>query len=308
MDKKENEIIEEKIQEKKKKPKFIIIIVCFLISVLLVSGIAIAMNELTNNEEPKTDIKEEKEENKEETDEEKEEKEEAEEQPEILEMDDYFLNYDLKLTEDDRIRLINSTSIIGTSDDFIGAMFQEEISDEYKLYYTLSTFTYAIMEKENLMIYDDTLSLKNSTIEQAAKKIFVDFKMPTKSNEKEFLGGLYRVKVGKETTTFSATTFGITAPFFSGYKAQSEINGNVITVKPIYVEGEVSDSSTEEILYLNVTLYDPDTKEKITEIKDYNANGDVASEYNDFSKYYEKIDTYKYTFTDDNRLQSVEKE
>lgn len=317
-----NENLEQNTKSSNNK-KLIIILIVLMIAIVSVGGIFTALS-LKNKDNNKTEIKEEnntevKEENKkEEVDKESNNQvveEQVDEEPKLILMDDYFLNYELKLTAEDRIKLINDTNLKGWLDKLHGAAFKAPLSDEFKLYYTLSLYTYNIANNNAMEIYYDNLEITIPTIEKAVKNIFVDFKMPTNIDKNEMYKGLENLVCDDKKCNYTIGTAGVEGAFVNGYLTKPEVNGNVITVKPIYISyGTSENQNNPDELELDVTLYDTATFKEIKTIKNYvRKEGNTSEEfdannYDALVGYYETLETYKYTFTDDFKLISVEKE
>lgn len=313
----EKEVVEvPKKEEKNSSTKIFIIVFILIMSIILMVGVALAVKVTNDKKENKTETKEEmKSEDKKEDNKKEEEKEEEKEETQQLVMDDYFLNHNLNLTAEDRITLINDTNAKGWIDKLHGAAFKTPLSDEFKLYYTLSKYTFAIVNEMPSDIYGTTLEIKITTIEKSAKNIFTEFTMPTNIDKTIFYKGLSNLECNEEKCTYDITTAGIEAPFINGYMTKPEINGNVITVKPIYVICEKAEEVTnQDELELDLTLYDTTTLKPIKEVKNFiPLDGSTEEEYNAKNydalvNNYETLETFKYTFTDDFKLISVEKE
>ena len=318
----QKEVMVTQPQQQKKKNKALPIILALIIIALLAGGTVLATQVLKNEEGTKTEEKHEnKQEENNDTETNAEENEETsdgtenQEESKLVVMNDYFLNYNLNLTTEDCVNLIKSTDYESLTKPFLGEMYKTPISNEFKLYYTLNFYTITAMENMIVDIYNENLEVKVSTIETIAKKIFVDFEMPTNLDKEKWYVGTYGVVCDNEKCNYSITTAGNPAPFTTGYITKPEINGNVITVKPIYVTYDISaeQQNTEE-LEIDVTLYDTATLKPIKEVKNYiPKDGETEEEY-DANNYdalvgnYETLETYKYTFTNDFKLVSVEKE
>lgn len=288
-------------QQQKKKSKALPIILILLIIALLAGG-GILATQLLDKEESKTEQKEEnKEENKEES--------ENPEELDVINMDEEFLGVKYTLTIEDRDELLNSTNIKGWSGTFDGAMYESPLSNEFKLFYTLNRYTF---DNEELLLiepYDKIIELKASTIETMAKTFFAEFTLPTNITKEMQYRGIYKVECTKEKCNYQVTTSSLIAPWQNGYMTKPEINGNVVTVKPIYTLANLSENPTNtEILEIDLTLYNPETMEIIKEITNYVSAGSNEQDYDILVANYTSLKTYKYTFTEDFKLVSIEKE
>ncbi len=235
----------------------------------------------------------------------------------IIVFDDYFKDFKFNLTEQSRLDLIDSTSRAGYSDDlYHGAMFSDVISNEYKTIYTIDKATWMYLN-DNYDFYVSNMGkeikLNKSTIEYLAKQLFVDFSMP-ESIEKTWFGGIYDLVCTSEECSYSYTTFGLTGSFADGYLFKPEENGNSIIVKPIYAVMDDYIESTDAGLVGNFTLYKDHNKELIKKFNKYEIlyTNDVYSNYTQdvydlWVGEYSSLSTYKYTFTEDHKLISVQK-
>lgn len=233
----------------------------------------------------------------------------------IIVTDSYFLNYNYQPTMENCISLIRSTDHKNMSTNFIGAMYKKEISNEYKLFYTLHEYTNNVMDQLSTEVYGKTLEVSASTIIDSAKKIFADFQMPANIDKEAWYLGIFNVVCTEEKCNYELTTASSPEPFTTGYMVKPEINGNTVTVKPIYITYDFSETkTTEDEFEFDVTLYDTETLKPVTEVKNYlPKDGTSEEEYNSLNydalvTNYNKLETYKYTFTDDYKLISVEKE
>lgn len=304
--------------------KIYIILFALVIAIITGCGVFVSLS-LKDKNDKKIEIKEENKTNvKEELKKEEKEKDipqintdikEEKEESEVIILDDYFLNYNLELTKEDCIELIQSTDYKPVSSHFTGEMYKIPISNEFKLYYTLNTYTHKVMENMEMDVYTKNLEVKISTIKKIAKNIFVEFEMPTNLIKEKNYIGIYGVICDTEKCNYSITTAGSPAPFTTGYMNKPEIDGNVIIVKPIYVTWDMPESQTDtNANELDITLYDTSTLKPIKTIKNYIVQDGASEEEYNANNYdalvsnYEKLETYKYTFTDNFKLVSVEKE
>lgn len=284
-------------QPTKKKGKTLPIIIT-LILILLLAGGGFLATQLLNKEESKTEQKEES----------KEEIEESE-KTDVLVMDEEFLGVKYTLTSEDRDELLNSTNTKGWSGTFDGAMYETTLSNEFKLFYTLNRYTFDNEELLQTEPYDKFIELKASTIETMAKTFFTDFTIPTNITEEMQYRGIYNVECTKEKCIYQVTTSSLIAPWSNGYMTKPEVNGNTVTVKPIYTLADIAANPTNtEILELDLALFDTATMEKIKDITNYVSAGSNEQDYDILVANYTTLETYKYTFTDDFKLVSIEKE
>lgn len=231
-------------------------------------------------------------------------------------MDEYLEQIDFVVASDTRKDLINSTNCIECSSSAIhGEMFKEDISDNYKLLYTVHEMwgyledNYEKIENYQPLYGDVTISEK--VLLSNAKKIFKDVEIPTYFDTNLFYMGTSALTCNNGTCTFNQTTFGLTgvSPFF-GYETKIEQYGNDFKVQQIYLEDEYIEFDEEKNKYIfNIKLYDTKGGNLIKELNEYEIDLDKQVDaISEFSQYYNEINTYIFKFDENNTLIEVEKE
>lgn len=308
-----------KTTQETKSNKGVIIIVFIIILILAIGGPLIAyktlLDETPSNE--KTPVIEEEQEEPEEEEEEHTEVTIPEEIPDS-QLDIIFKKIVFTQNNEAKLDLIDSSSCPKCmSDNLLGAMINENISDEYKLIYTLSKATWQAFDEEyNLMEsnYNNKVTVKKETIEKLANQIFAEFKFPTSIAKDTWYYGIYDITCTTETCSYSYSTFGAIGVMDEGYLIKTNETINLIEAQVIYLEVEdvkMSETNDNKVVG-NFKLYQKHNSELITELKDFEMEPSSSEyetkEYDTFSPYFSKIDTYKYGFDKENRLKSVTKE
>ena len=307
-----------KTTQEEKNNKGIIIIVFILILILAIGGPLIAykilLDETPTNE--KTPIIEE------ETDEQDEEDDDygditiPEEIPDS-QLDQIFKKLVFTQDNEAKLDLIDSSSCPNCmSENLLGAMINENISDEYKLVYTLSKATWQAFDEEYDLMesnYNNKVTIKKETIEKLANQIFADFKFPTSITKDTWYYGIYDITCTTETCSYSYSTFGAIGVMREGYLLKTNETINLIEAQVIYLEVEdakMSETDDNKVVG-NFKLYQTHNGVLVTELKDFeiepSSSEHDTKEFDTFSKYFSKIDTYKYGFDKENRLKTVTK-
>lgn len=283
-------------------------ILFLIIGILIGLIIGIITSNVITKESPKPDTKEEQKNDEPEIKEEEDDK--------TITFDNLFASMDISLNDDEIIDFIHSTSTSEfQSDNLTGNMFQEEISDEFKVIYTISRATWKAFDvNETFMAsnYGTKVNLKKSTIEKLAKQVFNDVTIPEKITKDSKYGGIYDISCSEDNCTYSYTTFGLVAPVLSGYEAPLTKEGNNYIVKPIFIEYENETDSNNEII-ADIILKDRHDGKVIKTLKQQKLSTLESEEeprnpyYNSLSKYYTNLPTYTYEFNEENVLLSVKK-
>ncbi len=293
------------MEEKNINVKTIIIIAIGIIA--FIAGIIVGFNSVNkdeNKDKPKEEIKEE-------------EKNESEEKEEERKIEKLFLDLDIHLKDEELDGFITSSSNAqASSENLIGAMFNTNITDEYKLVYILSRTTWlAFDENYDLMEsrYNTKVTLKKTTIEKLAKQVFNEFAFPTNLSKSNWMGGITEISCNDKECTYLYSTFGIISLDYKGYMTNKiEKKDNKVVVSPIYVNyscEEILDDTNNKIKG-NVILKDNYNGTLIKELNNHTFNTNMDEndnrEYEEFSKYYSNITKYTYIFNEENVLLSIE--
>lgn len=230
----------------------------------------------------------------------------------IKDFDKYFLSLEYKL--DDSYVFINSSnnSMIST---YVGAMYSESISDEYKVVYTLNKMFY---DNENLyeLVYSSvdnkndedpfntTFELSYETINTLIGKVFADSEIDKdfkttedmKFEQIEYVtcdNGICEVGVQTELGSYGFTSGYLTNLVSETYNEENGYTEYIVST--YYIE-----STSDEDLY---KLYD---KKDGNLVKPVKVNAPYILEYDTFKEYFKDVLEYKYLFNEEGLLVSVE--
>lgn len=226
----------------------------------------------------------------------------------IKDFDKYFLSLGVKL-EDNLSFIMSSNSTMLSS--YTGAMYNDEISDEYKVVYTLNRIFY---ENENLYnLINETLDsdssnitfeLKYETINSLIGDIFVDSEIDkdfetTKDMYHEAIlsvscdDGLCNVEVQTGLGGVGVYSEYLTNLVSETYNEETGYTEYVVST--YYIE-----TTSDEDLY---KLYD---KKDGTLVKSVKVEAPYILEYDAFKEHFNDISQYKYSFDENGLLVSVE--
>ena len=226
----------------------------------------------------------------------------------IKDFDKYFLSLGVKL-EDNLSFIMSSNSTMFSS--YTGAMYNGEISDEYKVVYALNRIFY---ENENLYnLINETLDsdssnitfeLKYETINSLIGDIFVDSEIDkdfetTKDMYHEAIlsvscnDGLCNVEVQTGLGGVGVYSEYLTNLVSETYNEETGYTEYVVST--YYIE-----TTSDEDLY---KLYD---KKDGTLVKSVKVEAPYILEYDAFKEHFKDISEYKYSFDEDGLLVSVE--
>ena len=226
----------------------------------------------------------------------------------IKDFDKYFLSLGVKL-EDNLSFIMSSNSTMLSS--YTGAMYNDEISDEYKVVYTLNRIFY---ENENLYnLINETLDsdssnitfeLKYETINSLIGDIFVDSEIDkdfetTKDMYHEAIlsvscdDGLCNVEVQTGLGGVGVYSEYLTNLVSETYNEETGYTEYVVST--YYIE-----TTSDEDLY---KLYD---KKDGTLVKSVKVEAPYFLDYDAFKEHFNDISQYKYSFDEDGLLVSVE--
>lgn len=242
-----------------------------------------------------------------------EEYEEEDKEPEevITYLDPLVKNLKLTITDQDKINLIKSTDCeLCVSDVLLAEMYNNEISDNYKLIYTASILTRYIDETHTDGLYVGEMSIKQDTLLSFAKQIWGDVEVPELFNINLFYYGIHSLSCEYGTCTFGRDTFGVTGVTqFNGYETKTTIEGNKIKANTVFIVSEFVEHREEDDKYIfDIKIYDKKDGKLIKEIKSYEEKDDYVDAFEEFEINTKNLTTYTYTFDEENRLVSVERE
>lgn len=215
-----------------------------------------------------------------------------------------------KVTDQDRLYLIDSTNCdICMSESLVGEMFKEEISDTFKLLYTANKLVRHLEDKHIGGIYG-LITIDQDTLLEYANKIFPNTSIPKKFDEDVYYLGTKSLTCSSGICTFTQETFGVTGiTQFNGYETNTTVEGNKIKAHTVYIVDEFIEYREEDNKYIfDIKIYDKKDGKLIKEIKKYEEKNDYVEAYEEFEINTKELTTYSYTFDSNNRLISVEKE
>ncbi len=237
-----------------------------------------------------------------------------EEEESVVNLDKYLDKYTYKVTENDKLKLINVTNIRNCmSEEIYGEMFKENISNEFKLLYTLNELIRFVGAETEEAAIAGEVTISRSVLLENARKIFYNVEIPQVFNTKLYFFGTFNLSCNSTTCTFNQETFGATGITpIDGYETKIVNNTSstgIIHIKKIYVDEEFIDYNDETSIYtFNAKLYNNHNGELLKTIENYEldlSNPETINVYDLFSPHYEKINEYVYSFDDNNRLLSV---
>lgn len=321
----EKVIIEETqpIENTPKNNKGIKIFLYIIIFVIAIVGIVLAVNgiEFKSNDDKKyTEVDKKTEEQEPEEPEVPvvEEPKEPEEFPDHVDIDAALKSLTIEVTNEDKFKLIDSSNTKGyMSDEFIGEMYKEQISDQYKLLYTIS-FLHSKMNDASIDYYGDTASkkIKKETLLKYAKMLFNEVTIPENLNSNLHYAFNFNLTCHKEVCTYTSEVSGLTGPVSNGYESYIYDRGEQIIVDAFYVEYANAEFKDYDYNYIHadITLKDKYNGKELKSLKNYKLqissddnNFDESSIYFTLGAEIDEIPRYIFKFNEKNVLLSVEK-
>lgn len=233
-----------------------------------------------------------------------------------ISLDSIFNNLDISLSTEEIPDFIDSSSVPETmNNQFIGAMLNEKISNEYKLIYTINRATWKAFDKDYSTMennYGNTISIKTDTIKKLASQIFSDFEMPEELPKDYHYQGIYNLVCTEESCYYTYEIFCLINIVNTGYKIKTTYNNNIATSQAIYIEYNslVSVNDESDTLTADITLKNSYNGNTISSYENYTFKKETSPYttyiFDEFSQYYEKIPTFEYTFDNSNVLLKVE--
>lgn len=233
----------------------------------------------------------------------------------ITALDDLVLKNDIHLKEEEIYDFIHSSSNLSgwQSENFNGAMFNEEISNEFKLFYTLNR-VFGYVYQTNDIYSGELVSLKKDTIEILAKQLFLEYEFPEKITKDAWYAGTHDVICDDTKCVFISDTFSILGPAQNEYEGPITKEDTKYIVRPICIEFENEKFlDNEDDMLVDIVLKDRHNGNTIKTLEQQKLSSIENEEdernlyYKSLSKYYTNIDTYTYEFNEDNVLVSVKK-
>lgn len=318
----EPEKIEVETKKEEKSNKKLIIILYIIILIIAIGGPLIAISEQLRNNEVEVD-KPAKEENEEEETEDEEEPP-VEEDPVVEEefkdytnIDTFLKDLKIQVTNEDQFNLINSSNVQGfMSDEFIGEMFKDKISDQYKLQYTIY-FLHNKMNEAEVDYYSNTANKKISktTLLKYAKMLFNEVEIPENINSKLHYAFNFNFTCHKEVCTYTNEITGITSPVTNGFETNIHDRGEEFIVDAFYVEYDNEKFKDDDYnnIYADITIKDKIDGKILQNLKNYKLQISSDTEELDENHIFltlgaelDEIPRYVFKFDDKNTLLSVE--
>ncbi len=229
-------------------------------------------------------------------------------------LDDIYEKLDISLSTNEISTFLDSSSCTECMDlSLLGALFTENISDEYKIIYTVSRATsvsFTTNKKTMSDNYGYLVSLKKSTILSLAKQIFKEVTISDDHSTKYNYYNIENFICKKDTCYFNYIPFTKDTTFLDGYKTTTIIQNNTATLKYLYIKF-IQSTNEQNFLNSQIYLYDSYNGNEIEKIENYTFY-DATSLSNQnifymFSSYYDYLPSYEYTFNKNNILISVKK-
>lgn len=311
------------IEETKKDNKTIKIVLYVIIFIIAATCIVLATNGIDlrndnqNEYELVDDHEEEEQEEQEQPEEEEPEQEKDPEFPNHIDIDAALKNLKIEVTNEDKFNLISSSNVQGyMSDQFLGEMYKEQISDQYKLLYTIS-FLHNKMNEASIDYYGDNAAkkIKKETLLNYAKMLFNEVNIPSNLDNSLHYAFNANLTCYQEICTYTSEVTGITAPISNGYEVNTYDRGDQIIVDAFYVEynNEEFKDYDYNYIYADITLKDKYNGKELKTLTNYKLQISSDTEELDDNHIFltlgselDEIPRYTFKFNDKNVLLSVE--
>lgn len=311
------------IEETKKDNKTIKIVLYVIIFIIAVTCIVLASNgiDLQNDNQSEYELvddhEEEEQEEQEQPEEEEPEQEKDPEFPNHIDIDAALKNLKIEVTNEDKFNLISSSNVQGyMSDQFLGEMYKEQISDQYKLLYTIS-FLHGKMNEASVDYYGDNAAkkIKKETLLNYAKMLFNEVNIPSNLDNSLHYAFNANLTCYQEICTYTSEVTGITAPISNGYEVNTYDRGDQIIVDAFYVEYNNEEFKDDDYnyIYADITLKDKYNGKELKKLTNYKLQISSDTEELDDNHIFltlgselDEIPRYTFKFNDKNVLLSVE--
>lgn len=311
------------IEETKKDNKTIKIVLYVIIFIIAATCIVLASNgiDLLNYKQSEYELvddhEEEEQEEQEQPEEEEPEQEKDPEFPNHIDIDVALKNLKIEVTNEDKFNLISSSNVQGyMSDQFLGEMYKEQISDQYKLLYTIS-FLHGKMNDASIDYYGDNAAkkIKKETLLNYAKMLFNEVNIPSNLDNNLHYAFNANLTCYQEICTYTSEVTGITAPISNGYEVNTYDRGDQIIVDAFYVEynNEEFKDYDYNYIYSDITLKDKYNGKELKKLTNYKLQISSDTEELDDNHIFlalgselDEIPRYTFKFNDKNVLLSVE--
>ena len=308
------------IEETKKDNKTIKIVLYVIIFIIAATCIVLASNgiDLRNDNDSEYELVDDHDEEEQEQPEEEEpEQEKDPEFPNHIDIDAALKNLKIEVTNEDKFKLISSSNVQGyMSDQFLGEMYKEQISDQYKLLYTIS-FLHKKMNEASIDYYGDNAAkkIKKETLLNYAKMLFNEVNIPSNLDNSLHYAFNANLTCYQEICTYTSEVTGITAPISNGYEVNTYDRGDQIIVDAFYVEynNEEFKDYDYNYIYADITLKDKYNGKELKNLTNYKLQISSDTEELDDNHIFltlaselDEIPRYTFKFNDKNVLLSVE--
>ena len=311
------------IEETKKDNKTIKIVLYVIIFIIAATCIVLASNgiDLRNDNDSEYELvddhDEEEQEEQEQPEEEEPEQEKDPEFPNHIDIDAALKNLKIEVTNEDKFNLITSSNVQGyMSDQFLGEMYKEQISDQYKLLYTIS-FLHNKMNEASVDYYGDNAAKKinKETLLNYAKMLFNEVNIPSNLDNSLHYAFNANLTCYQEICTYTSEVTGITAPISNGYEVNTYDRGDQVIVDAFYVEynNEEFKDYDYNYIYADITLKDKYNGKELKNLTNYKLQISSDTEELDDNHIFltlgselDEIPRYTFKFNDKNVLLSVE--
>ena len=311
------------IEETKKDNKTIKIVLYVIIFIIAATCIVLASNgiDLRNDNDSEYELvddhDEEEQEEQEQPEEEEPEQEKDPEFPNHIDIDAALKNLKIEVTNEDKFNLISSSNVQGyMSDQFLGEMYKEQISDQYKLLYTIS-FLHNKMNEASIDYYGDNAAkkIKKETLLNYAKMLFNEVNIPSNLDNSLHYAFNANLTCYQEICTYTSEVTGITAPISNGYEVNTYDRGDQVIVDAFYVEynNEEFKDYDYNYIYADITLKDKYNGKELKNLTNYKLQISSDTEELDDNHIFltlgselDEIPRYTFKFNDKNVLLSVE--
>lgn len=228
-------------------------------------------------------------------------------------LDSVYEKLDISLSTEEIPEFLDSSSCTKCmGNNLLGSMFNENISNEYKIMYIINRATsmaFSYDEETMSSNYGYIVSLKKTTIEKLARQIFNDIAIPEKYSNKYNYYTIEDFTCKKENCYYNYVPFKLTNPVITGYETKTYFKNNIATLNYFYIKYNEKIEVNNELgtIKTNIYLYDEYNGQEITKFEDYTFYSESTNIFDTFSSFYESLPTYEYTFNEKNVLISVKK-
>ena len=307
----------------KNENKKLIIVVYIVILIVAICGPVIAITQQLQNNQVEVDNKDnDKQEDNEElenTDKPVDSNDENEEFDDYIDMDAALTKLKIDVTSNDRFKIIQSSDVNGfMSDEFLGEMYKSEISDQYKLLYTIK-FLHDKLNEAMIDFRGNTAceKIKKDTLLKYARMLFEDVEIPNNINKNLHYAFNSNLVCYEELCTYTSEITGLTGLLVTGYESYMYDRGEQVIVDAFYVEYDNEKYLENNYNYViaDVTLKDNFNGKILKTMNDHKiqVGDDSEGEFDSSDMFFklggeiDEIPRYVFKFNSKNTLVSVER-